>query len=315
MQKMLSDLLHVDVEECDYDKQKNLPLFLSSSYQIKQIIIADINILFVKPKAPVTFSALKKHWKKFEQLTEMPCVIFDDSYARYGKKRMIEMGIPFVFGDNDIYLPFLGVALSHKRSAALPEVETFSPATQKMILTALYEGWELVPTKEIGERLQFSRMTAGRCLMELQALGLPLTETRGKTKYYVFSGSKKMLYDLCAPCFINPVVRTLVLKEVPDNVRCLGGISALAHYSMLADDKYPTYALSREEYTHLQGKEYELCPQTETPACRLQILRYKIEQDDVIDPLSAVLCVSEQDRKDPRIEDAVETILEDLWNG
>lgn len=112
----------------------------------------------------------------------------------------------------------------------------------------------------------------------------------------------------------NPVVKNYLLKEIPDNVHCLGGISALAHYSMLADDNYPTYALTREEYTQLRGKEYELCPKIEVPACKLQVLRYKIENNDVIDPLSAVLCLCDQDKQDSRIENAIDTILEDLWN-
>lgn len=250
----MSDLLHVEVIERDYDGQKNLPLFLIGNYQIKLITIAGADLLFVNPKTPVTFSALKKHWEKFEQLTGLPCVIFNDSYTRYGKKRMIEMGIPFVFGNEDIYLPFMGVVLMHKRNTTLPDVEKFSPATQKMVLMAFYERWNMLSTKEISNRLQFSRMSAGRCLMELQSLGLPLVEIKGKTKYYVFPGTRKMLYELCKPYFINPVVKTYLLKEIPDNVHCLGGISALAHYSMLAEDRYPTYALSREEYTQLRGK-------------------------------------------------------------
>lgn len=271
MQKLLSDLLHVEVIERAYDGQKNLPLFLTGNYQIKLITIAGADLLFVHPKTPVTFSALKKHWGKFEQLTGLPCVIFDDSYTRYGKKRMIELGIPFVFGNEDIYLPFMGVVLMHKRNTTLPDVEKFLPATQKMELMAFYERWNMLSTKEISNRLQFSRMSAGRCLIELQSLGLPLVEIKGKTKYYVFSGTRKMLYELCKSYFINPVVKTYLLKEIPDNIHCLGGISAFAHYSMLAEDRYPTYALSREEYTLLRGKEYELCPKIEVPACKLQV--------------------------------------------
>lgn len=315
MQRLLSNLLHVDVMECEYKEQKKLPLFLLDGYEIKLINIAGTDILFVNPKVPVTFSALKKHWKKFEQLTGFPCVIFDDNYTYYGKKRMIEMGIPFVFGNEDIYLPFMGVVLTRKRSFTLPEVDEFSPATQKILLKALYEKWEMVSTKEISQRLQVSRMTAGRCLMELQALGLPLVQIKGKTKYFAFAGDRKSLYDLCKPYFINPVAKSITLKEIPDNVNCLGGISAIAYYSMLSDGRYPTYAVSREEYSRLNGARCGQCSRTETSACRLHVLRYKIEQNGAIDPLSAILCLSDQEKEDPRIESAIEIILEDLWNG
>ena len=36
MQNLLSDLLHVDVVECEYSGQEKLPLFLQSNYQIKR---------------------------------------------------------------------------------------------------------------------------------------------------------------------------------------------------------------------------------------------------------------------------------------
>lgn len=60
----------------------------------------------------------------------------------------------------------------HKRNTTLPDVEKFSPATQKMVLMAFYERWNMLSTKEISNRLQFSRMSAGRCLIELQSLVL-----------------------------------------------------------------------------------------------------------------------------------------------
>ena len=138
----------------------------------------------------------------------------------------------------------------------------------------------------------------------------------GKNKILCFWRQQKdALRIVHTLLYKSPVVRTYTLKDLPHNVHCFGGISALAYYSMLADDRYPTYALSREEYRQLQLSTYEICPKTEIPACRLQILRYKIEQNHVIDPLSAILCIADQDKEDPRIGSAVEMISEEVWNG
>lgn len=142
MQKILEDLLHVKVEEIAFDYKKKLPLFLQGGYEIRIFNIAGENVLFVRPKEQITFPTLKKHWKQFQELLGLQCVIYNDSYTRYGKERMIELGIPFVFGKDNIYLPTLGVILRKAREAKLPEVENFFPFTQKLVLTAIYHNWE-----------------------------------------------------------------------------------------------------------------------------------------------------------------------------
>lgn len=173
MQDILSGLLHTSVYEKKFDELSKLPLYLSSGFEIRLFSVMDIDVLFVKPKQKITFAALKKQWGKFIAITGMQCVIFGDEYTRYGRDRMIELGIPFFYGKDNMYLPFLGIALGKKKTVQLPETEKFSPLTQKMILLAIYEKWEKISTKEISEKMNVSRITAARALMELQALDLP----------------------------------------------------------------------------------------------------------------------------------------------
>lgn len=314
MQETLKNLLHTSVFEKDLTCLDKIPLFLTASYEIKLFSISGIDVLFIKPKQQITFAALKKQWAKFVFLTGMQCVVYGDEYTRYGRERMIELGIPFFYGKDNMYLPFLGVALGKKKVAQLPNPEKFSPITQKMVLLAIYKKWEKISTKEISEIMEVSRITAARALTELQALNLPLVVLEGKTKYFNFLGNKRDLYQMCQEYFINPVAKKIPLTEIPTGIHCRSGYSALADCSMLADNDYPTYGVTRQEYHDLGIDEYSFQPVTDKPVCIVQILRYIIEQDGHIDPISAFLSLPDDEKNEPRTESAVDEILEDILN-
>lgn len=60
----------------------------------------------------------------------------------YRVGRMLEAGLPFIEPSGQVYLPFLGIALSsgrsHGRDRRQADVGTFSPQAQRLALMALY---------------------------------------------------------------------------------------------------------------------------------------------------------------------------------
>lgn len=315
MREVIQNLLHVEVKEKDIPHFEQLPLFLKNGYETKLFSIGDIEVLFIRPKEQGTITALKKHWKQFEVLTGLPCVVYGNEYTRYGRERMIELEIPFYFGKDNLYLPFWGIAFGKKRMVHLPEIKKFSPVTQKMLLTALYENWKMISTRKISEEMRISRATAARCLNELQALDLPLVKTDGKTKYYQYTGNAEDLYKMCQEYFDSPIAKSYAMAEIPQGLSCYGGLTAIAQYSMLADNDYPTFAVTREAYRELKASECKLQPITERPVCLVQVLRYKIEKEGFIDPISATLCVPNEEKDDPRMMTAIKEILEGVFHG
>lgn len=305
----MSKLLHAPVDEREFFDINRLPLFLVSGYEIRLFSILGMDVLFVKPKQQLTFAALKKQWGKFISITGMQSVIYGDKYTRYGRERMIELGIPFFFGKDNMYLPFLGIAFGKQKMLQLPETEMFSPLTQKMILLAIYEKWEKLSTKEICEKMDVSRVTAARILIELQALGLPLVVLEGKTKFFHHRGNRKELYQMCQEYLVNPVMKKMSLAEIPADMRRKSGYSAIADYSMLTDNDYPTYGVTRQEYQDMGIAGYPIQPPTDNPACLVQVLRYVIERDGHVDPISAYLSLSDGEKKEPRTESALDEIL------
>ena len=106
-----------------------------------------------------------------------------------------------------------------------------------------------------------------------------------------------------------------LFRNIPDNTLAKSGVSALASYTMLADDRCPTFAVNQEQLRSLDLKSTDMTSKDETPACMLQVHRYLIEQNGVVDPISAILSVSKDDADDARVEQAIEVIKEGVFNG
>ena len=96
----------------------------------------------------------------------------------------------------------------------------------------------------------------------------------------------------------------------------MSGLSAVSHFSMLGDNTYPTYAISKKALKDLQPEKLPQVPQDELPAAIIQVMGYDLlyEGDDslVIDPLSAILSLTPEETNDPRVESAVEEIMEEF---
>lgn len=305
--QILEKLLHAETAE---GKTKALPQELRECFETRTLFVNGMEILFAKPKGRMTFGNLQKQWGELAEQSDSYCALYLEEWTRYSRERMIEQGIPFVLGEDNLYLPFLAVVLSKRRAGKLPRITKFTPAAQKMILLAIYQNWREVSSREISENMGVSRMTASRNLLELQALGLPLVEERKGTKYFSFFGNRRQLLELCQPYFDNPVSRICILEEIPRGADCLGGRSAVSRYSMMTDHPYRTYALTREEYRELEIDRYELCDLKEA-ACVIQVLRYKIKTEKMIDPISAALSVLGNESCTPREEAALKKVMLD----
>lgn len=303
--------LHAAVEPSPSNAARALPLFLKNVFETQVFRVEDIDVLFARPREQMSFSALGKQWRQLEQYAKAQCVLCLDETTRYAKERLVELEIPFILGEDNLYLPFLGVALRKKRKATPPRITKLTPIAQKMVLLALYEKWRRVSSREISEKMGVSRMTASRNLLELQALNLPLVETVQNAKYFSFEGSRRELFEMCNPFFDNPAAKTYILEEIPHGLDCLAGRSALSRSSLLSDNAYRTYGLTREECRELGIADYPECD-PEDAVCVIHVLRYKIKMDKTIDPISAALCVSELEPLDIRDKAMMRRILDEV---
>jgi hypothetical protein len=83
---------------------------------------------------------------------------------------------------------------------------------------------------------------------------------------------------------------------------------------MLADNAYPTYAISKDTEKLIAQEELKIVPVGEIPEAVIQTLRYNVDYGTgaAIDPISAYLSLPEDDKTDPRVEKAFHEILEEI---
>ena len=312
--RYIEDVLHIKITIFEQTSLNELPLYLRNGYDVMISEIQDIKFLLVYPKEQTNLTTTRKQTNQLKKLTGFECVLCLNEVGAYTKEKMLSEGIPFVIPGKQVYLPFLGIALSQNVSREIPYVDKLSFSTQRLLLTAIYRGWSQTSLTEAADALALSKMTLSRCFDELQAVGLGLVETIGKTRCFSLNGNRRELWDAIVPFLRNPVKRQYRLGsqiEI-DDVK-LGGISALCHYSMLAEDSYTVYSVSTKTTAKLPyAKSLPLIPEIESPVMVLQVMQYDLDYHDnhVVDPLTAVLSISEEDKADPRVDAAINEVLE-----
>ncbi|MGN0153353.1 MAG: hypothetical protein ACI4A3_02805 [Lachnospiraceae bacterium] len=113
----------------------------------------------------------------------------------------------------------------------------------------------------------------------------------------------------------NPLLQEFYLEEDLKQGLLKSGISALCEYSMLNDNGYITYGIVKSQLTEFNIKNKKQIPKGETPSCIVQELGYLIEYKDfgAIDPLTVFMLMKEE-REEPRIDKALEEMLEEyVW--
>ena len=116
--------------------------------------------------------------------------------------------------------------------------------------------------------------------------------------------------------FRNPVIRRFILRE-DACLNSLAGISALSEYSLLSDNRYPTYAVTKKELKNCGLKSEQMAGYGEDAGCVVLELGYQIDFDgkETQDPLSVVLSLTPEEREDERVSISVDEMLEEyVWS-
>jgi hypothetical protein len=313
----ISNILHQDVVISEYEDIAALPLYLRNGNDIYNLIVQNVRCLLMRPKEKTNLTSLRKQVGRLKKLSGLDCVLWLENVRTYTKEKMLAEGIPFVVQNKQIYMPFLGISLSNNNDREMPVVKQISYSTQKLLLVAIYEKWARATLTEAANILGVSKMSVTRCFDELQSTDLGLIENIGKTRCFIWNSDRKSLWNIVRPFLRNSIVRQYRLGQRIEIVNeKLSGISAVSHYSMLSDNSYSTYAVSKAEEKAIGLAKLPKLPDEETPVQVFQVLGYSFNDNETvaIDPLSAVLSLSNEELNDPRVELAVEGILEGYLN-
>ena len=316
MKEYIEAILHQNIQLIPYEEQHKLPLAYRNAYLLNRMIINGHEALLAAPVEKIPLATLRKQYRQMAVYTGLPCVLYLKETNYYSRDAMLEEGIPFVWEGHQIYLPYIGALLEDQKRPALRNCNQISYLTQKLLLMALYEGWQRITVTKAAEMIGVSKMSITRCFDELEAIDIPYLIVRSRARSISADADKKAMWERIKPILRNPIITTYALKEKPDIQLPIAGTMALAHYSMLDESNRPTYAITKKNLSEIDLSAGRQTPAGEIPGCTIQELGYQIPFEDgsAVDPLTIVLGMGEEELSDPRVSMAIDEMLEEhVW--
>lgn len=302
-------------------RESELPYFLRDAFEFHELDLLGHSVLLAidrKTDKPL-LGEVRVQLDRVRALAGLPVIYCTNALASYERRRLIEQKVPFIVPGNQLYLPELGIDLREyfrQRSAAT--AATLSPAAQAMLITALLRRpWqsEWQPSV-LASALGYTPMTLSRVVKELAAAGIAKAFTLGRTRSLRMGQPPQQIWEQAKPRLRTPVKRSVWVHDDPPGAaqpRLLAGLSALAQRSMLAEPKWPIYAISPAQWRTATQAGIKELPEAMAGACEWQLWSYNpalLDGTGGVDPLS--LTLSLQDNPDERIQLALETLKEQL---
>ena len=292
-----------------------LPLKYKGQYELFSVFLDGIEWIIIQPKEELRLNILRYEQKKIEKVAGLNCAFYFSKLSYYAREMMMNEGIPFIIEDKQMFLPFLGMLLADKEDRKLYPVQTISFLTQKLLLCALYEKWENMNVTKIAEYLGVTKMSVSRCFDEIEYLDIDILDVSGKTRKVTVKDEPRVLWKKIMPFLRNPVVARF---QLADDVRLerKAGISALCEYSLLSDNNFPTYGITKKELKEAKLKNFRQISVGEEKGCEVLELGYFIEfkNKQVQDPLSVLMAISKEDLEDERVQTCIDEMLEEyVW--
>lgn len=294
---------------------KKLPLKYAGSYNVYSIFMDEIEWITIQPKMEIRLNTLRYDQKQIQKVSGLNCAFYFKKLSYYCKETMMNEGIPFIIEGKQMYLPFLGMILTNREERKLEPVYEISFLTQKLLLCALYERWKNMSVTKIAERLGVSKMSISRCFDEIEYLDIDILDTTGNYRKITVVDEPKELWQKILPILRNPIIRTYEFVE-DVMLQKKAGITALCEYSMLADNLYPTYAITKKDFKEFNPKKFRKVSLGEEKGSVVLELGYFIDymEKGIQDPLSVWMCISDKEKEDERIEMSIDEMLEEyVW--
>ena len=295
---------------------KKLPLAYRGRYNIFTVEMNGVLWMAIHPKENIGLVMLRRDRAGVEKMTGLNCAIFLDRTTFYIKEKLMEEGIPFVIDGKQVFLPFIGYLLSKENERELPPVHLISFLTQKMLLIAIYERWNEVRVSGAAKRLEVSTKSASRCFDELEYLNVNVLGMKGKSRVINIPDDREQLWQQIESVLRNPVIRRFILRK-DMKLEKKAGLSALCEYSLLSDNVYPTYAVTKKELKASGVKEEKQASELEEIGCVVLEVGYFTDflGKGLQDPLSVVLSLTEEEQEEERVDISINEMLEEyVWS-
>ena len=320
--RYVQEILGVPVSVESWLESRNLPQYMREEYEYSvikfrvELFSSEYLLLLDMREREQPASRLGKHIERVQQLFDGDVVYVRRSVTSYNRKRLIKHRIPFIVPGNQLYLPMLGLDLREYMRQQKMKPESFSPATQVLLLCALLHQCDgVMRPLEMAEKLGYSSMTMTRAFDQLVMAEIAEHSKEGKERHLRLSFNKRALWEEAQLYLTSPLKKRFFADPSKLPSGCLfAGESALSHYSMLAEPREPVIAIASGRWKAIERKlESEQGHLLDLGMFEVEIWKYppeKLSRGKMVDRLS--LYLSLRDKDDERIQDALEDLLEGM---
>lgn len=295
-----------------------LPYYLQEAFEWWALELLGHSVLLALDRQEMkpSLGDVRSKLNKAKLVLDRPLIYATRTLASYERRYLIEHKVPFVVPGNQLYLPDLGLDLrEYFRQRPSTSETTFSPAAQA-ILTALLlrRSWsdEQRPTV-LADALGYTPMTLSRAIRELATNGLITTHGDVRSRRISLAYPPAETWERALTRLRTPIKRvewayptSPSLQKAP-----LAGLSALSHYTMLAEPRVPIRAVSFSKWKSALEDGVQVVPEWQPGTVEWQIWRYEplLGMDsEIVDPLSLTLCL--RDEEDERVQLALSELKE-----
>lgn len=291
-----------------------LPAYLSKPYQHKIINAFGVEFCLLSVmKIDFNVTTYQKHLDAMKGIASIPVALYFPALTSYQRKSLIQRKIPFVAGESQVFLPFLGVTLSEQAEVINSSRQTLSAMAQYLFLYLFYqEDCDSFIQADLAKALGINSMNISRGIREICELGLMRAESESVNKRISFFMARQETLAKAMSFMENPIQKTVEVpvERVPANT-VIAGDEALAKRTMMAETDVTVRAIYRLKYkaqnTSRMGslEDYSMVS--------LQLWKYQPEtlsSDGIADPISLYLYY--KDVKDERIQKELRNMIKKL---
>ena len=312
MEVFLKDIFGIEAVCQKFYDFAGLSHLLVDAYDYILVEINEVKFLAIAPvyEQP-TIPTLVNHMKKISSAKNLPVVYHPRSLTYSKMKGLLQQKVPFIVDGKQTYLPFLGTFLQAIGDERNKNVR-FSLPAQLLTMMYFYSREPVLYIKKAVEFLPYSAMSITRAMRELEASELFYVEKDKQNNVLRSQLAKQELFEELKARFNSPIWKCgYIDNECVSNDMVLAGEDALAEKSMLANTLPAKYAAYKKivDIGVLNSELLDSKKQSE-----LQLWSYDpLLFSHIPDPIS--LAVSLMDVRDERVEQALDVIMEEVWEG
>ena len=310
---MRSELFGIELRYEDWNKQNELPLYISASYNFKVAYILDERCIILTPKEELSsLPTIRKQIQLIQTIDYAPIVFELDTLSFSRRKNFIDNRISFIT-NKQVFLPFIGTLLTNEYEAE-KQIESFTTSTQQLFLAYMYCGKRKVYMSDISKHLPFSAMTLTRAVRQLKATNLFTMSKDGVNIVIEANYDRFELFEKIKKYLNSPITKIGYInrKYITEDM-VIAGETYLSYKTMLNDGGVETYAIHAKKFDKNKVIDELIDPNQQV---RIELWKYDpklFSNDEFADSISVILSL--KNNNDERVEEAIEYVMEQELNG